>query len=437
MRAAIILPTQMTWDCGTLPDGSPRVYTEVALGPTGLAEVLHAAGVRAQGQPREAVAVLGPGMTRWLGLPETLPAARPDHPAIAAAAAAGWTPGVISGWTVWTHGATVVVVAVQDWAGSDHTAWQVLDGTPTEAVTRLWHWQQTTGVAWRGHPGISGLAVMRHLHAGRGSAEPTWLPTVRDLPVVCERADLVTAWHRCEPARFEHGWDVNGMYLAAAGTADLPRYTLRRDQPGALDPDHAGYYLITAAPWLLSDRLPDPAGPAGSPLSRDAGRRWVTRPTLRLLDELQRLGVHGGYELHQTWTSPAGRILRPWAETIRDAIRTAPDAAGMAAAKDSYRQAVGLLARPGGRVSRPDWHNTIIAQARTTLWRKLWAVGQSSGRWPLRVETDCVYYAHPDPDPAIADPGLPVGARLGQLRHHRTIDMDRPRAGRTEEKVTT
>jgi hypothetical protein len=213
--------------------------------------------------------------------------------------------------------------------------------------------------------------------------------------------------------KYATGWDTSRMYLAAAQSCEaLSPWSLKHTGRIPFDGKRAGWWKVELGPWN-DDRIPAPAGPGEDAV------RWVTTPTLALLTELESRGelAYQTFEVIDSWTAPGRRILRPWAETLERAYQDARALAEIqgdpfgkdqdadavrAAVKGAYREALGLMNRPGSAVYRPDWHYAVIAQARSNLWRRMWAVGQAEGVWPLEVKTDCVWY--PGDKPA----GIPV-----------------------------
>jgi hypothetical protein len=195
----------------------------------------------------------------------------------------------------------------------------------------------------------------------------------------------------------------------------------------AFDATKAGWWLADIAPWPLLDVCPDPAGPN----RRGRKLRWVTTPTLALLDELGKENWHGGFTIVDSWTGPGRRALTPWAERLRDAWAAAwalPDPCDRERVTDAIKAggnaAIGLLANKGMRsVYRPDWAHTVRALARANGFRRVWKEGRL-GRWPVLIETDAIHYDHDSKDPLEAFPAsfvdrdgksllAPLGVKLG------------------------
>jgi hypothetical protein len=305
-------------------------------------------------------------------------------------------------------------------------------------------WRDLTGSAFRGTPGVAGTAILRDL-AALQRQQPTWQPSEPGR-IGMELAYQLEHWRSPESDHgrlFEHGYDLNYMYLGAWVTAEVSAFGLRRTGAIPFDRKRAGWWLVDIAPWN-DPWLPDPAGYTGEDTS---GARWVTTPTLALLEDLTAQGTHGGFEIHDSWTGPASRaVLQRSGEKIRDAlymldsidvedldvpvhIRTAcPVLIG--ALKEAYRQAHGLMNREGGRCYRPDWYSAIVAQARSNLFRKLWTAYYQHGHRPLRVDVDNVWYASDSPDPvSCAPPNFKLAEgthKLGAFHHRGTKHISRP-----------
>jgi hypothetical protein len=256
-------------------------------------------------------------------------------------------------------------------------------------------------------------------------------------------ADLITPAEREMP--YVLAFDKVQAYLSAMSVTVLPWDALEHcGIPGAFDANIPGYWQVSG-PWQPFENLPDLTGRGG-----EAGPRWLATPTVALLLETGmpeemitdawlppvRNGARGK-------TLPQGaRLLRgdrarpALTETLRDALPSIspdtpdPDEAHVREAlKATYREMVGMLERGTRFVKRTDWADQIIAMTRATILRKAIQAGTESGRWPLRINSDCVYYATATDDPRAeipagwktpADGAIPT---LGQWDHKKTIPM--------------
>ena len=282
-------------------------------------------------------------------------------------------------------------------------------------------WQLFTGRPWYLTPGIAGSDVLEPLlkaikpRGARFRPRETG-PEERDGAVERPYTDDPKSpyhWKREEDgAKYVCGYDVTRMYLAAAGNAQICPWTLKETGKIPFDPKLAGWWLIEVPPWN-DDRLPDPAG-YGPPV------RWVTTPTAKLLWELEQQGLSAGFKVIDSWTGVGKGSLRPWKDIMERGYQESKAHNSTllpVAFKQAARETIGLFKSSTYTTYRPDWHYTIVALARTNLWRKIRLVADSEGRWPLSVATDNVRYATPVPDPVSGCPTkLVLGDRLGQFK---------------------
>lgn len=311
---------------------------------------------------------------------------------------------------------SVIVAEWERMAESRCPLWHP-DLSMIDFIGRLSAWHTATGYAYRGTPGVAGTAILRGVLEGRRKTpDPRWfLSHKEDAWTNAEQAYHPRQWGREPEAAegsgvWEHEYDIRHAYPAAMSSVYVARDDLRH-RPDVLefDPSLAGFWLVDIEAWTIAE-LPDPAG---YPTARRAGRRtrWVTSPTLALLDQLGADGVHPGYKIRDAWLAKGYQELKPFRLMLRDATRTVtpdPDAdpgqldAIAAGLKLCAQEALGMAARNGGRTYRPDWWAAVIAQARSNLWRKLWTARESHNSVPLRVKTDAVYYLSNAADPYVA-----------------------------------
>lgn len=329
-----------------------------------------------------------------------------------------WRARVQAGdvWMRWTRAGDDRAVWVADLEGMEPGSRTTpLVGADPLTTSLQWHqWSTLTGRPWIGSPGMTGNdLLMRAWHRG---AAPRWQD--RDYSRItgpCERAYSPLTWHSGHDGPVI-GYDANKAYLAAYQGAELAADGLEHTVRPEFSPALGGFWRVEIEPWA-DKRLPDPAG-YGHVL--EDGTRWLTTPTLALVDDLAQRGLHGGYSVLEAYTAPARRITRTWAERLRDIIAdtsgTDVDYLARAAGR-VYKATWGMWARTGGLIQRQDWHYTILATARATLWRKLERYGREEDRWPVRIETDAVFYpsdGRPWPDQAPAAMTLdPTGRKLG------------------------
>lgn len=272
-------------------------------------------------------------------------------------------------------------------------------------------WQRMTGYAWYLTPATAGSDVLegmlKQIRPRGATFKPRESgPTGDD---ATERPYRVRDWRRTEDAPYAFGYDATRCYPAAAGTVECCPWSLKHTGKRGFDPKLAGWWRIQVPAWN-DERLPDPAG-YGPPV------RWVTTPTAKLLWQLAGQGLSGGFTVLDSWTGPGKRIFRTWAELMEQGYQCATEAGSVllrAAFKEAARESLGKFNSATYTTYRPDWHYSIVAQARTNLWRKIRLVADAEGRWPLSVATDNVRYSSQVPDPVASCPGkLVLGDRLG------------------------
>lgn len=371
---------------------------------------------------RDAVLLVDEEAARALKLPST-----PEETSTVAlddARAAGWLAGKLHAWTpFYGEGRPRIVLGITSWPGFDRSP-LVDPAFHMSTVYRCAMWQELTGHVWQGTPGIAGLNILRATlptYKVRGSdVKPSQAYRCGPDPSEAYELDFQPEdWSREQTAPFAHGFDATRMYLAAAGVCEkFAPWTLRHTGRINFTAKLSGWWRVKLGPWS-HDLIPAPAGPGES-------ERWVTTPTLVLLSELIDAGEHfQDFEVVDSWTGDSRRLFRGWAETLEGAyqgarsIAEAGDPFGvdddaravMAAVKLTYKESWGLLnpQQVSSSIIRPDWHHAILAQARSNLWRKLWAVGRAEDRWPIEIKVDNAWYESESADPEEARPaGLPA-----------------------------
>lgn len=268
-------------------------------------------------------------------------------------------------------------------------------------------------------------------------------------------------------AAWVHTYDANAAYLGCWQTVELGFgkvehvTTARGCEPRLSLP---GVWRVELpGGWVESDELP-PIAPRL--VQRDGDNAgvggWVTTPTLTRLRqwaaEVMRAEVIP--EEGHVWPERS-RFLRAAGERLRDAradaLSLAERARGLLAAgeqddrnlsalvvAEAVREAVSdLYSITTGRFSshrrevapawaRPDWGNSIRAEWRANLHRKLtrwWGDtgGHGQGAAPFAIETDSLAYATDEPDPVefARWVGIPLGSGLGQWKVTGTCERAR------------
>lgn len=212
--------------------------------------------------------------------------------------------------------------------------------------------------------------------------------------------------------RYLHGLDVNGAFLAVAGSIELPTGEAElRDWP-TFDKRQPGLWHVELPPW---------SGDLPPPWPREGSDAWVTTPTMELLDE-------AGVSPMEAWIWPEhGRYLRGWQERLRDARaflverREWSGPAGVAV-KAVYQMGPGRLASKLRDASPPErdplyqpyWDLAIIAESRCRLWRRLRALPVA----PVAVYRDAAFFLSSRATPRMLGLsfGLPMESRLGHFK---------------------
>lgn len=320
----------------------------------------------------------------------------------------------------------------------------------TAAAFELFH--ELLGVPWHRSGGVAGLELLQSLYP-KGKTKPLQWESGQP-----ERAEELSYfpddWARKPDGKFVHGYDKRRAGLAALNTVEVARMELRHLPKKTFDPGMAGWWLIEAPEWQDA-RMPDPIG--YGPRQAGGHRVWVTTPTMVLLDELAEAGVsQGARYVFDAWVAPKSRIFLRWADRVEKAIQRAEqlmalkdperltlapngDLPKVALATDAervrdalsgvYRETHGMFTAATSWVKRHDWYAAGVAMNRANMWRSAWAIGQKTGRWPVRVDGDKWWYASDSEDGEAAAPtyregektkGIVLGNSLGTWRHQGT-----------------
>lgn len=347
--------------------------------------------------------------------------------------AAGWeiSDRGIGGWTIWRNGGRSVAVAVLDWLdkktmGTSSLPCLTPEHDVMQAAYTLARYRELTGVPLVMTAGTSGTTMIRagienrKDRRGRQARTPLFKwdggeSPARDVQERLPRWDRPSEeWTDAERAApYVIGWDTRTAYLAALGNANLPYDALEHaGTDDGFQDDRPGYWLV-AESWQPFPLIPALTGRDGN------GPAWLATPTVELLLQ-EGMPVEA---ITDAWLAPvtrgrayAGRITRPMAQRLGAALAPFPDGPMTDPdeqhvrdlLKATYRETVGLLEHGTPFMKRNDWADTIIATCRANLYRKVIAAGRVSGRWPIRIDSDCVYYTAQTDDPARENPGLPV-----------------------------
>lgn len=363
-----------------------------------------------------------------MGIPAKLPRSDKmvrEHESLQSARADGWRIKELRPWmTFWKPGAKSVHIGLLQW--SDAVSFAPYDLSDPGWMTRiLATYHDLMGLPYRMTSGVTAMAMIRDIpprirRERDMPVNPLWQPDWSDIEPAQFMTELPFGWisqrtDHLGTGSYEHGYDVNLQFLAGMNGADLPFDHLTWRGGDQFD-GRPGWWKFTVPAWN-EPRLPHPVGGDAQP----GDVVWRTTPRVNLLVELaQRYGIMEYPTFHESWTCERhGRLLRPFAEKIRDAItesayhdvRSAPIISRMARA--TYKEGWGMLASEGSRVRRHDWHQITAALAHSNQWRRMWQAALK-GRWPVEVDKDTVWYRSEDPDPVSAKPeSIPLGTNLG------------------------
>lgn len=305
-------------------------------------------------------------------------------------------------------------IGVAPWIRQSRMPLVDLGGDPVDQASALAMYRAAVGVTWRGSPGMTGCALIRHLPRKR---VPLWHWS--RLPEGGVTGSTELRWVR-EPTAAErhmpmvYAYDIRAMYLAAASVAELGYSAPRPAGAAPFDPKTAGYWRYRYPDRNTIDG--DPRPPVGRRLEPD-GSAWAVTPVMEYL-----VARYGMPEILDTYLCPddedwqgrmrpgTGRILRDWSERLRDALmddlRCPEGGPVRLAVKRTYARSVGMMARYGGVVYRPDWRDTIVGMARVNMLRKIDNAAPVLGL-PLRINVDEVWY------PGELGDGVRIGRVLG------------------------
>jgi hypothetical protein len=351
----------------------------------------------------------GPGVLALLGGRDLLASWAGQRGALDSA---GWTCTAVESWTTWRRRDAPAVHVAMLGTIEPTPLFNPLDDPRTIAVQLAWY-ADVMGGEYLMTPGVAGHVAIKA--AFKGKREPYWgLKDIRrDGDERQGSGDLL--WRRA-PLKTEfaegyvHGFDLRAARLAALGVVEVAWTKLEPTGQVAYDPDRAGYWLIPPPPQ--HKRHP----PIVNPDSVHDRLAWVTGP---IMADLARRNILP--DVIDSWTGVAKRPFRTIAERW-DAARLATieqRGAAMTCAHDAvkatYREAAGLMARPGGSIYRPDWYHATMDRQRVTVLSHAERIAKTHERRPLAIHTDCLWYASTESDPEKAADrlGIKLGHRLG------------------------
>lgn len=340
---------------------------------------------------------------------------------LASAQARGWaaTPqGKSSGWFTFHHRRQAVHLAIGPWLNQRKIPLLQLDDSQTTIADRLARFHVATGSAWRMTAGMTGSAMIRDQIERSSNANPLWRWDHAPQDIVGTSWEM--RWQR--PATKEeegypyvHCFDITAMYHAAAALTKLGHSApVHRAGPVTFNRHTPGYWLVDYDSRMLEGHRPIPFYQVRR--LDNMSRLWLTTESLALL-------VDNGIEppVRDAWLAvSSSQHLKKWAERLRDARYSNTLSDLQPALKSTANTTIGALARPGGRIYRPDWRDLIVDKARANLIRKI--IHASPHGWPMRVNVDAVWYASTDRHPT--DLAQALGVRehsIGKFHYVNTV----------------
>lgn len=329
-----------------------------------------------------------------------------------------WKFPTLRSWTTFTRAytnGTGTMIHLGLWGELERDPGPLLEGTQgaADSASRLGRYRVATGHPWRYTAGVSGCVGLRSWHTRPGPGQqPLWQ---HDGPRgVVGAGPLIWRASEQPDAGPVHVWDINAMYLAGLKNAALAWGKLEQTGARGFDATAAGWWEIDALgiPSELYDGKARPPVVGARRIMR--GSVWVSTPTAKLLEES---GAH--LDVLDSWTNDnASTIGRTYAERLISARAgmLGPLGPGVEfAIKRTYAELVGMIARPGGSIHRPDWAATIMDLSRANMLRRVFRAGQGTGVWPVAVQTDAVYYV--TRDPALVGTALGLGTGSGMFKN--------------------
>lgn len=355
-----------------------------------------------------------------------------------------------SGWAVPTGAGRDVIVNVCFAESADPDRSRLIYPAAGARMTafRLAWYQRHLGAAYKMTAGVSGVAAMRELYKHGKAEQPFWGVRGRRPIADPRRASGDITWASPHQAaifaadgNFVHGFDLNRARLAAANVATLPWSQLVHHPQGEMfDSKRAGYWLVHTADLPARGRELPPVYQYHRALPGDL--QWLTSPVMEWYQHRGQLP-----EAIESYTAPGKRWLYAWSNSIEGARlcaagqgcnRGCPPWAGDAllvdTVKRTYKEGVGMIDREGGSVFLPQVAATIYDRQRVTVLTHIERIQGATGKVPLAVATDCVWYAADTDDSTqvAQELGITIGNGLGQWKVYGSITRDEWKGGKTK-----
>ena len=341
--------------------------------------------------------------------------------------AAGYrtTPTEDGAWfTCWAKGKPTIHLCVLSWVDPTDPliGWLAQpDPFDSEVAPSLYRalawWQDKMGGHYRHTPGVAAHVSMKAMlrreqpqwnpYRDRGPL-PGFEPPTQISPLMFRTTTIGRTRAGKAASASTVTYDTHKAYLAAMAGASLPMGPLTQTGP---TPIGSGYVRITLprSQWRSLDH--DPLFKMWGIKADRQGCDWIGTATLGAINYLI-----GAPEVVDSWTAPGRRVLRSWAEKVRDNLdEDDPRGSKAPVLKSAYTQAVGLLAVRRGTIIRPDWRHLIIDYANAMMIHKTRIVYQDTGIVPLALDVDAVTYPDtPELRETVED--LFIGDHIGQWK---------------------
>lgn len=309
------------------------------------------------------------------------------------------------------------------------------DPAPAVVADRLQRFTSALRFPYRKTPSSTGLDLLFALHP---RSERDRLFESSPSPRVLREAghdETDIDWQRAlTPEEKTHTWvhayDRGGSYLAAVAGLEVGIGAPTHHPEPLSFTKLPGYWHITIPEdghWLT----PNLFSRSGISGEATAGSRiWVATPTMELAADLGiEPEIHEAYLWHEK-----GRIFDTWQKRMRDARQTLDttnpdDQIARDLLKKVYVAGLGIMSSETYRVGRhgfaPHRYDHVIAKARANILRRVFQIGEDTGRWPVAISKDTLVYTAPTADADAAWPGKPehYGRGLGHFKYEGSAEL--------------
>lgn len=307
------------------------------------------------------------------------------------------------------------------------------DAAPAVVARRLQLFADTMRMPYRVTNAVTGLDLMLatrpRTHTFEKWRDEVFAPSNTKEPYGMPDVEEDFYWSRVptekeSAMRYLHAYDRGGSYMAAIPGLELPIGNPVHHPDGAeFDPKLPGYWRIEVPDqhdWLMPYILNPKCLQIGEP-------KWVCTPRL---ERAIALGYSPRIIEAYVWPEH-GRPLRNWYErflNVADELDVAdPDAQAVRNQTKKVRNtAIGMMGSTLNREGKfgysPERRYHIISKASSSIIYRVNQIGVDTGRWPVAVVKDTVYYTSNDPDPVSAWPGEQrvLGRGFGQYKPERS-----------------